>query len=409
MSKRVIVNLAFFVFVFLVMLTWAAQNIVSIRAIDQPYEIKGDFVAASGVMPNAEVAYLGVHYGRVTKVELEPGQVMITMDIDKGKHIPKHSLARIFRKSAIGEPYIDFQPPKDFDFEHASPADYINKGDVVPMDETRNPLEFSELLRSMGALLSHIDPNKAGTLVHELAVAVDGRGDSLRTLTKSLDTLATTFAAKTDVLDRLATNNTKLTHVFADHATDLGTSITNLKLLADSLKNANGNTAVLLDQGSQLMGQVADLVSAEKSNLDCTLHDLGDLIDATSTPARLDGLTTMLDVGPQAFGQVFGSRDVQDDGVWVRVNLMASPGAPPAKYDPPHELPTVPAIPACASTVGAISHGPDFVPADVLAQSSSSAQGRSLPATGGAAMAGVAAMLLVAGFTFRWVSRAARG
>ena len=407
MSKRIVVNLFFFLFVFFVMLTWAAQNIVSIRAIDQPYEIKGDFVAASGVMPNAEVAYLGVHYGRVTKVEREPGKVQITMDIDKGKHIPKHSLARIFRKSAIGEPYIDFQPPKDFDFEHAGTSDFINKGDVIPMDETRNPLEFSELLRSAGALLSHIDAERAGTLVHELALALDGRGDSLRTLTKSLDTLATTFAAKTDVLDRLATNNTKLTHVFADHATDLGTSITNLKLLADSLKNANGNTAVLLDQGSQLMGQVADLVASEKSNLDCTLHDLADLIDTTSSPDRIAGLGTMLDVGPEAFGKVFDTRDVLADGVWVRVNLLASPGDPPAKYDPPHELPAVPAVPACQSNIGALSHGPDFVPSDVLAQSSGSGQGRSLPATGGAAMAGVAAMLLVAGFAFRWVSRVA--
>ena len=408
MSKRIIVNLIFFLFVFFVMLVWAAQNIVSIRRIEQPYEIKGDFVAASGVMPNAEVAYLGVHYGRVTKVEREPGKVQITMDINKGQRIPKHSLARIFRKSAIGEPYIDFQPPKDFDFNSAGDDDFIQEGDVVPMEETRNPLEFSELLRSAGALLSQIDAERAGTLVRELALALDGRGESLRTLTKSMDTLATTFAAKTDVLDRLATNNTKLTRVFAEHSTDLGTSITNLKLLAESLKNANGDTAVLLDQGSQLMGQLADLVSAEKTSLDCTLRDLGNLIDATSTPGRLAGLRSMLDNGPQAFGQVFGSRDVLDDGVWVRVNLLASPGDPPAKYDPPHELPVVPAIPACQSTIGGQSHGPDFVPSTVLAQSGGSGQRRSLPATGGAAMAGVAAMLLVAASAFRWVSRAAR-
>jgi phospholipid/cholesterol/gamma-HCH transport system substrate-binding protein len=405
MNKRILVNLIFFLGVFFVMLTWAVQNIVSIRAIDQPYAIKGEFVAASGVMPNAEVAYLGVHYGRVTKVERQPEKVLITMDIDKGKHIPKHSLARIFRKSAIGEPYIDFQPPKDFNFTTAGTGDYINKGDVVPMEETRNPLEFSELLRSAGALLSHIDPERAGTLVHELALALNGRGDSLRTLTKSTDTLAATFAQKTDVLDRLATNNTKLTGVFAAHATDLGSSITNLKLLADSLKNANGNTAVLLDQGSELMGQLAELVASEKTSLDCTLRDLGNLIDITSTPARLAGTSNLLDNGPLAFGQVYGSRDVLPDGVWVRVNLLASPANPPAKYDPPHELPAVPQVAPCTSTIGALSHGPDFVPS----QSSGQPQARSLPATGGAAIAGVAAMLLAAGFAFRWVSRAARG
>jgi phospholipid/cholesterol/gamma-HCH transport system substrate-binding protein len=276
-------------------------------------------------------------------------------------------------------------------------------------------------LRSAGALLSHIDPQSAGTLVHELALALNGRGDSLRTLTTSSDKLAATFAAKTDVLDRLATNNTKLTHVFADHATDLGTAITNLKLLADSLQNASGNTAVLLDQGSQLMQQVADLIGSEKSNIDCTLHDLADLIDTTSTPERIQGLNDLLDIGPLAFGQTFAARDVLADGVWVRVNLLAQPGSPPAKYDPPHELPAVPAVPPCSSTVAApssaggvnaataASTSRDFVPAEVTAPSSGSPAPSSPASHVGAALAGVAAMLLAAGLAFRLVSRAARG
>jgi phospholipid/cholesterol/gamma-HCH transport system substrate-binding protein len=396
--------LVFFLFVFMVMLVWAAQNIVSIRAIDQPYAIKGDFVAASGVMPNAEVAYLGVHYGTVTNVEREPGKVRITMDIDKGKHIPKHSLARIFRKSAIGEPYIDFQPPKDFDFKDAGAEDYIAKGDVIPMDETRNPLEFSELLRSAGALLSHIDAERAGTLVHELALALDGRGESLRTLTKSMDTLATTFAAKTDVLDRLATNNTKITHVLGDHATDFGQSLTNLRLLADSLKNANGDQAVLLDQGSQLMTQLADLVDAEQGNLDCVLHDLGDVIDLTSTPDRLVGTGFLLENGKAGFDLVVQAGDQEPDGLWARVNLMADPTNPAPQYVPPHELPAVPAVPACTSNLST-ARPADIVPAKLAAATTT--RQPALPATGGVALAGTAALLLAAAAVLRWVHRAA--
>jgi phospholipid/cholesterol/gamma-HCH transport system substrate-binding protein len=197
-SRRTLVNLIFFLLVFFVMCLWAVQNIVTIDAVDKPYTVTGEFAAASGILPNAEVAYLGVHYGRVTGVERKTGGdscgqvdgkpaegcVKMTMKLDRSrKDIPKNSIARIFRKSAIGEPYIDFKPPDGFDPKTAQPSDFLRNGDNVPIANTQNPLEFSELLRSAANLLHQIDPVKAGSLVHELALALDGRGDSLRQLT----------------------------------------------------------------------------------------------------------------------------------------------------------------------------------------------------------------------------------
>jgi phospholipid/cholesterol/gamma-HCH transport system substrate-binding protein len=410
MSRRTTVNLVFFLFVFLVMCVWAVQNIVVIDAIDKPYTITGDFQAASGILPNAEVAFLGVHYGRVSAVQPITGGVRMTMKIDRDrKDIPKKSIARIFRKSAIGEPYVDFQPPADFNPKTAQPSDYLRAGDNVPVEQTQNPLEFSELLRSMSRLLHAIDPNKAGSLIHELALALNGRADSLRALTTANDDLAATFAAKTDALNRLSTNNTTLTHVLAAHANDFGQSLTNLSLLADSLKNANGNTAVLIDQGSQLMGQLADLVDAEKGNLDCVLHDLADVIDVSSAGNRVARTADLLSVGKQAFDDVFATRDTDANGVWVRVNLLENPNNPAPQYVPPKPLPDVPTIPDCASNIGSVHQGPDFVPSEALAATTTQTSPvPALPRTGGVALLGLAGVLFLAAVAFRWVSRAER-
>lgn len=381
MSKRTLANLVFFLFVFLVMCVWAVQNIVTVDQIEQPYTVTGEFVAASGILPNAEVAYLGVHYGRVTDVERVTGSdscgtqggqpvngcVKMTMKLDRDrKDVPKEAVARIFRKSAIGEPYIDFKPPDGFDPSKAKPEDFLRDGDNVPIDRTQNPLEFSELLRSAATLLQNIDADKAGSLIHELSAALNGRADSLRALTVAADELSATFAEKTDVLDRLATNNTRLTRVLGDHANDLGQSLTNLSLLAESLRNANGDASVLLEQGSELMGQLADLVGTEKGNVDCILHDLGDVIDATSTPERLEGTDYLLANGKSGFDLVAGAVDNEADGPWARVNLLAEAANPAPQYVPPHTLPAIPAVPACASSIAA-SSGPDFVPSQALA------------------------------------------
>jgi len=400
MSRRTIVNLAFFGCIFVVMCFWAVNNIVTIDAIEQPYTVTGDFAAASGIKPNAEVAYLGVHYGRVSAVDAEPGGVRITMKIDKDKtDIPKDSIARIFRKSAVGEPYIDFKPPDGFDAAHAPPSAFLADGDHVPRDHTSNPLEFSELLRSAANLLHNIDAQQAGSLVHELALALNGRAESLRDLTVALDRLSTTFAQKTEALDRLATNNTAVTHVVASHAQDLGQSLTNLSLLAESLKQANGNTAVLLDQGSALMTQLADLIDAEKGNLDCTLHDLADVIDMSSQPQRLVGTDFLLGHAAEGFGDLWQTRDQLADGLWVRVNLMAELSNPAVQYVPPHALPIVPAVPPCTSGLAG-SHGPDFVPADVAAattRTTAALPGAKLARTGRATLLpGAFALVLLA-------------
>lgn len=412
MSRRTVVNLVFFVFVFLVMCVWAVQNIVSLDYIDKPYTVTGDFHAASGVLPNAEVAYLGVHYGTVTDVKPIVGGVTITMKFDRErKDVPKTAIARIFRKSAIGEPYIDFKPPDGFDPSHAQPTDYLRAGDHIPMDQTQNPLEFSELLRSASRLLHGIDPQKAGSLIHELADALSGRAESLRQITTANDDLAATFAAKTDVLDRLATNNTTITHVLADHATDLGQSLTNLRLIADSLKDANGDTAVLLDQGSELVGQLADLVDEQKGNLDCVLHDLADVIGVSSDAQRIAGTGYLLANGRTGFDDVFATRDQEADGVWVRVNLMATPTNPPPEYIPPRPLPNVPDVPACASNLSAVSHGPDFVPSQVeaAATTASGLGSGNLAATGGVAFVGVAGLSMGTALIIRRIARAERG
>lgn len=347
MSRRVLVNLVFFNAVFLAMLIWAAQNIITIDAIERPYEITGDFASTSGVLPDAEVTYLGVHYGRVSTVERIPEGVRITMKIDRGKEIPSASIARIFRKSAIGEPYIDFVPSDEYD-EGSTPP--IEPGDHVPLERTTVPLEFSELLRSASDLIASIEPETVSSLLHELSVALDGRGESLRTITTSMDDLTATFVERTEQLDRLAENNTRLVGVLADHRLSLGSSMSDLRTLTEALQRIDGDIDALLATGPDFLRTTADLVADQKQNLDCLLTDLDPILRTLAGPDQLDQLSHLLARGPLAFGYAAAAIDQEADGPWVRVNLLAEvTGEPSEQYVPPRSLPAVPTVPACDS------------------------------------------------------------
>lgn len=400
---RIYINLAVFGVVFAVMILWALQNVVSLDSIEDPYDLVVMADAASGVGTNAEVAYLGVHYGRVDSVELVDGGVQLNLKIDREREIPEGSTPRIFRKSPIGEPYIDFQPPEDYD---PATAEYFEDGDEVPI-RASVPLEFSELLRTASELIGNIEPDSARVVIDELAAALEGRGEDLNRLTLATDQLAATFADRTDVLDRLAENNTRLTAVLADHRGALGATITDLSLLAESLRSASGDTAVLLDRGTALLAATADLIEDARPSIDCLLDDLVPFMDISSTPERLAGLETLLQDGPAAFGLFATTIDEEPDGPWARVNLEVNLSNPPDQYVPALELPAVPALVACPGVVAAgtgtgVPSTP-FRPSDVLPAPG----GGSLPATGAAAAGAIAGVLLLAAVALRRLSQAA--
>jgi phospholipid/cholesterol/gamma-HCH transport system substrate-binding protein len=401
MNRRTIANLVTFFVVGGLFFFWAATSLVKLDAINQPYKMKAEFTNAVGLLSGSEVDYLGVTFGTVSSVERIDGGVRVTMKLEKNKKVPINSSANIFRKSALGEQYIEFDPPPGY----TNGGPYYAKNAVIPMARTTVPLEFSELLRSASRLVSAIPPGALDTLVHEAAVGVNGRADSLRGLADAGDRLSQMLVQRSAALDRLATNNTSLTHTFTEHSQSLSQSVADLRQVAESLKNARGNTTILLQRGAQLLGTAADLVAKHKGDLDCDLKTLELVTDVTTTQHNLQGLQTVLTASPVAFGDLWDASDVDPipgypvDPIspvkrWIRIGFKVNPGYNPApQFDPPHVLPPVAEVPACVSPLHA--NAADYVPA--------SAGGPSvfLASTGGTAVIGVALALLAAALILR--------
>lgn len=348
MKRRVNINLLVFGFGFLVMCLWLASNVVSFKQVDKPYKLTADFENAFGVLANAEVSYIGVPFGQVTGVKRITNGVKVTMSIERGRRIPAGSTANIARKSAIGEQYIDFYPPTR---DKTTPG-ILKNGDHIPRARTTVPLEFSEFLRSASAVLAAVPPGAIGTIVHETAIGLDGRSESLRALAVEGDKLASVLASKTEALDRLATNGGKLTSALANHRASLGASLDNLAALNSALANAKDDLATILVKGAPLVNQLANLVATHKTNLDCDLKVLEVVIDHATTPQNVDGLRALLTWAPVAFAGIWDARDIEAEGVWVRVGAIQSPiDNPPVQFNPPRALPPVVAAPGCTSGV----------------------------------------------------------
>ena len=261
---------------------------------------------------------------------------------------------------------------------------------MIPIEQTQVPLEFSELLRTASRVLASVDAEQTQTLIHELAVALRGRGDSLRNLTVSSDALLQTFAERTELLDSLSDNNTQLTRTVTARRESLSSAISDLTDVAQTLRAIEPDTTILLERGTELLGTTADLVADVKQDLDCVLHTLDDVIDISTTPERLEGLEYLLQNGPKGLGFVFMTRDEEPGGVWVRVHLITESENPAQQYIPPTDLPAVPTVPACVSSL--TSGGVRFE----TSPGAGPVAAGNLPATGGSPLSALAFLALAA-------------
>jgi phospholipid/cholesterol/gamma-HCH transport system substrate-binding protein len=385
-KRRVNVNLVVFGIGFVIMMLWLASNVVSFKQVDKPYKVSAVFPNAFGVLANAEVSYIGVPFGHVTNVDRITNGVRVTMAIDRGRKIPRGATANIQRKSAIGEQYIDFFPPANGE----TATGYLKNGDRIDRDHTTVPLEFSEFLRSASALLSAVPPGAVGTIVHETATGLQGNADALRSLAVQGDKLASVLASRTAALDRIATNGGKLTAALADHRASLGATIDNLAALNNALANSKDDLITALTSGSPLLQQVADLVGNHKAELDCDLRVLETVIDTATTPVKLKGLGALLTYAPVAFAGVWDARDLEAEGIWVRVGMITDPlDHPPVSFTEPRPLPAVVPAPACVSHVP--PSGVNYTPGATASAQSDTAPGLAI---GFGLAAAVAAMVI---------------
>jgi phospholipid/cholesterol/gamma-HCH transport system substrate-binding protein len=393
MSRRVAINLAVFAVASVGMVLWALGSIVSFDRLTKPYPLHGEFLAAGGVTPNAEVTYLGVPIGVVGGVERMPGGVRVDMKINKGKTVPQGSRANIQRKSAIGEPIVDFRPPADL----TATTPRMPSDATVPIALTTVPLEFSDLLRSASALIESIPPDALATVLRELAIGLEGNSDVLRGLGDSSEQFGTALESRSDTLDRLSDNNTALTRLLAQKLPTITRSLEDLDKLAKTLRAGQADTNRLLDQATPFFTSTADLVEATRPDLDCSLDVLSQVIDLTTTPQKLKELHVLTTAGPVAFGAFYDTLDIEPDGAWVRVGLVTSDVNKAKQYVPPRTIPPPVQPVVCAQSLSATPTGVDYTPTPAS----------TLPATGRDAGLLLGMLALLAAFVVRTTARSA--
>jgi phospholipid/cholesterol/gamma-HCH transport system substrate-binding protein len=357
-TPRILVNLVVFLLVSAALITYGAVTLLG-NPLTRGARISTTLDEASGVLPGFSAAYDGVIVGVVSDTELVEDGVRITVELDPGIEVPSDVEARVVRASAVGEQRLEMNPIGEGD------GPPLQDGDEIPPAAEAAPPEISEVLDTAATLFDEIPADDLNTVIHETALAVQGREEDLRLLTRDLDIFAEQFLEHEDsfrslletappVLDSVTSVGPELEEALADTAT-----------LSEVLAERRFDLVDLMQHGAQFAEVADEIVGGQQANLACIFEDAAALSEFTGDPETLADLDAIFGLNQYFFGPIediavvghaedvgYGAPD-RENQRWLRVLTMVPPGTPPAvAYHPAR--PTPPTLPGggCSNVFG---------------------------------------------------------
>lgn len=296
--------------------------VVAVTVKESPIRVTAELDDSAGLFVGNDVGIRGVKVGEVTEIRPQGKVVEVELEIEPGTEVPASAGAVVVSRSVATDRYVELTPA-----DAGGPR--MEDGARIPLDRTRTPVEFDEVVASLGefsdGLLGKDGEGRAfRAFLAESAGALGGRGkDMNRTIrgfaaaaevlsshrgdltgtVEELDALTTLLATNRDVVDQFITSVSDTTDLFADERENFGRSLTSLSRALRSL------AAFIKDHRGRLTGSVEGLTRVTESLLEnrkeleetvevlpLTLENLGNAIDDSR---RLDVKLPLKYLSPQ--------------------------------------------------------------------------------------------------------------
>jgi phospholipid/cholesterol/gamma-HCH transport system substrate-binding protein len=281
------------------------------------YVVTADFADSGGIFRGAEVTSPGVPVGRVDRLRLTPGGVLVDLRLDEGTRVPTDALAVVADRSAVGEQYVDLEPRRDS-------GPFLGAGGRIARADTTIPVPVATVLKDVDTTVGSVDRQQLVTVVDELGTAFASGGQDLQRLLDAGDRLTRSATeALPQTVDLIDDGNTVLATQQAGSASIIGFS-RDLRLLSGTLKQHDSDLRVVLDRGTLASAEVTKLLQDNRTGLSTLLTNLVTVGQVTATNNA--GLRQILVTDPDV---VAGSFTVLPGDGTAHFGLVLNANDPP--------------------------------------------------------------------------------
>ena len=278
---------------------------------DEPIRVTAELDDSAGLFVGNDVGILGVKVGEVTDIRPHGQIVEVDLELEPGTDVPASAGAVVVSRSVATDRYVELTP-----VDAGGPR--MADGARIPLERTRTPVEFDEVLESLGDFSDGLlgkdgDGRALRALLAEGADALRGRGDDLNRTVRGfaaaaealagqrgdlvgtvdeLDQLTVLLATNRDVVDQFVTSVSDTTDLFADERESFGRALTSLSRALRSLATfvrehrgrVTGSVEGLTRVTESILERRAELEESVEV-LPLLLENLGNAVDSSG---RLD-------------------------------------------------------------------------------------------------------------------------
>jgi len=160
-------------------------------------EIETIFENASGVVKDAPVMMAGIEVGHVHSMHVEEDKALIKLILNPEVQVHADARAEIRSKSLLGEKYIAIT---------AGSSNQKELQDGERITNTMTPVDLDEVLNHLAPVLTELDPHDLNTLIHTLAVSLEGKGPEIGDLLTGSATLMKAISKNEGSIERIIQN-----------------------------------------------------------------------------------------------------------------------------------------------------------------------------------------------------------
>lgn len=258
---------------------------------DKQDDYRAEFTSVSGLQSGEFVRIAGVEVGRVSGVSVSDNvKASVSFTLDEDVKLTQSTHAVVRYKNLVGDRYLELT-------EGVGSSGPLRKGSTIPVERTAPALDLDALMGGFRPLFKALDPDSVNRLSGELIAVFQGQGGTVA-----------------NVLSQIG----ELTNSLANRDQLIGSVITNLNTVLDTVNRNDGHFDAMIDNLQQLVSGIserADPVAVALEHVSDASQTVAGLLSATR-PSIADDVNQLNKV----------STNINNDGEWFEALLGRLPG-----------------------------------------------------------------------------------
>ncbi|KQV71528.1 hypothetical protein ASC64_05845 [Nocardioides sp. Root122] len=256
---------------------------------EDPITVKVEFADVLDLVPQSTVKVNDVSVGKVTAIDLEGYQALVTLQVRRDVELPDNAVAELRQTSLLGEKFVELSAP-----DQGASSNPLSDGDTIPIERAgRNP-EVEEVLGALSLLLNGGGVAQLKTITQELNAALEGREDSARSVLRNLRTfMGQVDDNKADIVDAIEQLN-RLAIAAEKQLPTIDRALDELPSALESIDRQRDDLVEMLQSLDRLSSVAVDVIARSKDSTITSLRRLNPVL--TQLAASGDDFTNAFHV-----------------------------------------------------------------------------------------------------------------